>query len=84
MSASIHYRIVKPTEEYRLPDFGAGSAFRTSLEEAFHLVLPAVFSIRELPMLRAMSAATHMEKNGYAAMVRAIEDEGAIEVWAEY
>lgn len=83
MSASIHYRIVKPDDTFHFQHYGSGSWFKRVLEETFHRTLPAVFDISDLPELRAMSN-TYTEKNGFKEMVDQIEKSGAIEVWAEY
>jgi hypothetical protein len=84
MSASIRYRIVKPEAEESLPNYGSGSAFKKSLEEAFECDLPHVFNMNYVPVLRAMSAVCGNENNGYNDMVKLILKHGAIEVWAAY
>ncbi len=87
MSASIHFRTVKPPEG-RI-DCGWPSAFLESMKRAFGSDAPWRLGAKDIPILTGMAATnTDMHANPYQALIDKIEQpDGSyveIEVWPEY
>ncbi|HEV3272485.1 MAG TPA: hypothetical protein VGZ93_09930 [Candidatus Methylacidiphilales bacterium] len=82
MSATIYWRPVAKRMSYI--DTDAPSSFIEALREAFGRDLPAKFAGEDIPVLKGMAAADRGQRKAYEGMIKAIEEFGIVELWAEY